>query len=164
MCLKQHCHVLEAAGLSARSSKHTVKYADPSKTHKILPWEYRQCSSQNFTIAGGIASVSDCSTVNSCHNPPQFFYPSQCKGKLTNPCTKVVDFCPCTHNPHDFKQVATILNNIAVKWAVDFLHGGENESRMVPPCYPALAKTLTGRLKGSEDHQIPGRLAIWVPL
>ena len=33
-----------------------------------------QCSSQNFTIAGGIASVSDCSTVNSCDNLPQIVF------------------------------------------------------------------------------------------
>ena len=60
--------------------------------------QYMQCSSQNFTIAGSVASVSNCSTVNSCDNPAQFFYSSQCKAKLTNPCTKVGDFCPCTHN------------------------------------------------------------------
>ena len=47
-----------------------------------------------------------------------------------------MDFCPCTHNPHDFKQVATKLNNITVKWAVDSLQGGEDESRV-------------GRMKGS---------------
>ena len=74
---------------------------------------YMQCSGQNFTIAGGIASVSDCSTVNSCHNPPQFvFCPSQCTAKLTNLCTKVVEFSPVLINPHDLKQVAAILNNI----------------------------------------------------
>ena len=68
--------------------------------------------------------------MNSCLDVPQFFFPSQCKAKLANPCTKVVDFCPCTHNPPDFKQVATILNTGAVKWAVDSLQGGENESRV----------------------------------
>ena len=68
--------------------------------------------------------------MNSYHNLPQFFYPSQCKAKITNSCTKVVDFCLCTHNPHDLKQVATILNNIPVKWAVDSIQGGENRSRV----------------------------------
>ena len=76
---------------------------------------HMQCSSHNFTIAGGIASVSDCSRVSSCHNPPQFFNPNQCEVKLTNPCTKVVDSALVLIIPHDFKQVATILNNIAVK-------------------------------------------------
>ena len=38
--------------------------------------------------------------------------------------------------------MVTILNNIAVEWAVDSLQGGENESRVVPPCYPVLAKPL----------------------
>ena len=80
-------------------------------------------------IAGVIASVSDCSAANSCHNPPQFFYPSQCKAKLTNPCTKVVDFCLYLIF-HDFKQVATTLNNIVVKWAIDSLQRMENESRV----------------------------------
>ena len=54
--------------------------------------------------------VSDCSTVNSCHN---LFHLSQCKAKLTNPCTKVMDFCPCTHDlTQELKQ------------------GGENGSRV----------------------------------
>ena len=48
-----------------------------------------------------IAQVSNCSTVNSCYN---IFHLSQCKAKFTNPCTKVMDFCPCTHNPHDLTQ------------------------------------------------------------
>ena len=30
----------------------------------------------------------------------------------------------------DIKQVVIILNNIAVKWAVDSLQGGKNESRL----------------------------------
>ena len=74
-----------------------------------------QCSSQNFSIAGvrGIAQVSDYSTVNSRHN---FFHLSQCKAKLTNPCTKVMDFCPCTHNPHDLTQ--------------ELKQSGENKSRV----------------------------------
>ena len=86
-----------------------------------------QCSGQNFTIAGGIASVSDCSIMNSCHNLTQFFYPSQCKAKLTNPRTISVLVLII---PHDFKQVTTILNNIAVKWTADSLQGGENEIRV----------------------------------